>query len=188
MLSISINTRLSSEAFLEWVQDTLTENDLYDIAVELWTWFAIWTFGWVLIEKLKSKYGAVVATKLWSKAVPVLWWWLTAVAAGTVVVQNEDYIRYCKGSEYVDWKPPSYYCGKLTVNTTLTFAGLEAGKKASKGIFKRFQAWKWIKTKVFTKLELSEADAKLYYQNRYPENIADPVSYTHLTLPTIYSV
>lgn len=136
LIVIQLKVWLANQEYKEWMQDILSLNNLYDIAVNIWAWYAIWELTNVLIDKLIAKYGKTMAAKLWAKAIPYVWRWLAWYAIATAWTENIRYLSYCYGNTNVDWKTPSYYCWALTANWILILWWIGISHANSIGWFK----------------------------------------------------
>lgn len=150
-LVIWFKLRLLDEEYREGMLDVLSLNNLYDIAIEIWAWYAIWELAKKTSEILIKKYWEKVAIKFWAKAIPIAWRWFAWYAIATAWTENITYLSNCYWNINVDWKSPSYYCWVLTANWLLILWGIWVSHTNPKGWFK-------FSNKIETKFDKSKVD------------------------------
>ncbi len=141
-------TTIQQEEFYEWVRDTLSLNNFYDIAVNIWAWVAIDKVATIIWKALIAKYGKKVALKLWAKMVPYAGWALLGYSLGTAWAENLDYMNLCANDNLSitqDGKWPLYYCGKLVTNGMFIWAWVWVSRLHSVGVYKKLEKVVWSK-------------------------------------------
>ena len=118
------------QEFMDWLQDTLTLNGLYEAAASLAVWSWLKVIVTTIIGNIKDKYGLIVFWKILSKWVPYVGWGLFFTWVASAWEENVDYARYCANDLDFTYegKWPLYYCGKIFINGILVAWGLAITK------------------------------------------------------------